>query len=391
MKQLPPLVNPGPALTEEQRRRFARHTVLPGIGVEGQQRLLNAKVLCVGAGGLGSPVLMYLAAAGVGTIGIVDFDRVDASNLQRQIIHGASDIGRLKTESARESILEINPQARVIIHPNGLTRDNVMEIFAEYDVIVDGTDNFATRYLINDACVFLGKPCVWGSIYRFDGQASVFYSDHGPCYRCLYPEPPAKELAPNCAVGGVFGALCGAIGSLQATEVIKLITGAGEVLIGELLIYDALKCDYEKILLKKDPECSLCGEAPTQSHLLENYEEFCAVSLFENVEGWEIPILSAQSLSSMITSGSEFLLIDVREPSEWDEGRIDGAILIPQGEFFGGTATANISRDLPVVLYCQHGIRSASCAGVLIQAGFTHVASLDGGISSWQKFHGLPE
>jgi adenylyltransferase/sulfurtransferase len=389
MKQLPPLVDPGMLLTEEQYERFARHTVLPGIGVEGQQRLVNAKVLCVGAGGLGSPVLMYLAAAGVGTLGIVDFDRVDASNLQRQIIHGVRDIGRLKTESAKESILETYPQARVILHSDALTRENVMEIFSDYDVIVDGTDNFATRYLINDACVFLSKPCVWGSIYRFDGQATVFYADHGPCYRCLYPEPPAKELAPNCSIGGVFGALCGTIGAIQATEVIKLITGVGEVLIGELLIYDALKVDYEKILLSKDPDCSLCGDHPTQNHLLEDYDEFCAVSLFENIQGWEIPIISAQSLSSMIASSNEFLLVDVREPAEWDEGRIEGAILIPQGEFFGGTATANIARDLPVVLYCQHGIRSASCAGALIQAGFNDVASLDGGIESWQRFHNL--
>jgi len=383
MKQLQPLVERGAALSQSERQRFARHTVIPEIGLEGQERLRNAKVLCIGAGGLGSPVLLYLAAAGVGTLGVVDFDLVEQSNLQRQIIHGVSDIGAPKTESAKAKILEINPDVNVVLHQGQITRANVMEILANYDVIVDGTDNFATRYLINDACVFLGKPCVWGSIFRFDGQASVFFADHGPCYRCLHPEPPAKELAPNCAVGGVFGVLCGTIGSTQATEVIKLITGVGEVMVGEVLIYDALKASFDKIILNKDPNCVLCGTNPTQTHLLEDYDSFCSVSLFENIDGWEIPIVSATSVTQMINSGSDFQLIDVREPWEWDEERIDGAILIPQGEFFGGTATANISRDTPIVIYCAHGIRSASCAGILIQEGFRNVASMDGGMEAW--------
>jgi adenylyltransferase/sulfurtransferase len=381
----PPLVTPGPALTVDEVRRYSRHLIIPDVAMAGQQRMMNAKVLCVGAGGLGSPALMYLAAAGVGTLGIVEFDTVDESNLQRQIIHGQSDIGKSKAVSAKEKIAEINPYVKVVLHETRLDNSNVMEIFSQYDIIVDGTDNFATRYLVNDACVLLKKPYVWGSIYRFDGQASVFFAEHGPCYRCLYPEPPAKELAPNCAVGGVFGALCGTIGSFQATEVIKLITGVGSVMVGDLLIYDALQATYEKIELNKNPDCSLCGENPTQTHLLADYEDFCSVSLFENIGGWEIPIVSSESLAAMIVAGSNFSLIDVREPSEWDEGRIDGAILIPQGEFFGGTAAANISRDSPVVLYCAHGIRSASCAGALIQAGFNHVASLDGGIVAWQE------
>ena len=354
------------------------------MGVEGQERLNNAKVLCIGAGGLGSPVLLYLAAAGVGTIGIIDHDRVDASNLQRQIIHAESDIGALKTHSAKAAILDINSSINVITHDEGINRENAIEIISGYDIVVDATDNFATRYLINDACVIANKPCVWGSIYRFDGQASVFWSQHGPCYRCLHPEPPAKELAPNCAVGGVFGVLCGTIGSVQATEVIKIITGVGTPMVGEVLLYNALETTYEKISLKKNPECPVCSVNPSQKQLLDDYDAFCSVSLFESNE-FDIPVVSVEKLKQMINSGAAFQLIDVREQSEWDEGFIDGAVFLPQGEFYGGTAIPHLSREVPIVLYCHSGYRSANCTAALLSAGFSQVASLDGGIEAWNQ------
>ena len=359
--------------------------MIPEIGAEGQMRLANAKVLCIGAGGLGSPVLLYLAAAGVGTIGIADHDIVDLSNLQRQVMHGEADVGSPKTVSARAAILEINSTVKVVTHSQGITRKNALELIAGYDLVIDATDNFATRYLINDACVLLGKPCIWGSIYRFDGQASVFWSEHGPCYRCLHPEPPAKELAPNCAVGGVFGALCGTIGSLQSTEAIKLITGIGEPMVGKVLLYNALDNSFDTIPLRKDPSCVICSERPTQTELLDDYESFCSVSLFEYNE-FDIPVVTAEKLDQMQKSGAVFQLIDVREPGEWDEGFIEGAALIPQGEFYGGTALAAISREAPVVLYCHSGYRSANCAAALLNAGFKDVASLDGGIEAWALY-----
>ena len=273
---LPPLVEPAESLTIDEVRRYSRHLIIPDVAMAGQKRLKNAKVLCVGAGGLGSPALMYLAAAGVGTLGIVEFDVVDESNLQRQIIHGQSDIGRSKAESARDSVLEINPLVTVNVHEMRLDNDNVMEIFSQYDLIVDGTDNFATRYLVNDACVLLDKPYVWGSIYRFDGQASVFWAEHGPCYRCLYPEPPPPGMVPSCAEGGVLGVLCASIGSIQVNEAIKLITGIGEPLVGRLMVYDALEMTYRKIKVRKDPNCAVCGEHPTVTELID-YEAFCGV------------------------------------------------------------------------------------------------------------------
>ncbi len=277
---LPPLVEPAAELTVDEIRRYSRHLIIPDVGVDGQKRLKNARVLCVGAGGLGSPALLYLAAAGVGTLGIIDFDTVDESNLQRQIIHGVSDIGRPKAESAAASIREINPLVDVVIHNTALDRENVREIFAQYDLILDGTDNFATRYMVNDAAVLLGKPYVWGSIYRFDGQASVFWSEHGPCYRCLYPEPPPPGMVPSCAEGGVLGVLCASIGSIQVNEAIKLLTGIGEPLVGRLMVYDALEMSYRKIKVRKDPNCVLCGENATLTDLLEDYEDFCgAVSV----------------------------------------------------------------------------------------------------------------
>ncbi len=271
---LPPLVEPAAELTIDEVRRYSRHLIIPDVAVAGQKRLKNAKVLCVGAGGLGSPALMYLAAAGVGTLGVVDFDTVDESNLQRQIIHGQSDIGRPKAESAAASVREINPFVNVVVHNEVLSNDNVFELFGQYDLIVDGTDNFATRYMVNDACVLLGKPYVWGSIYRFDGQASVFWAEHGPCYRCLYPEPPPPGMVPSCAEGGVLGVLCASVGSIQVTEAIKLVTGIGEPLVGALMIYDALEMSYRKIKVRKDPNCAICGENPTITGLID-YEDFC--------------------------------------------------------------------------------------------------------------------
>jgi adenylyltransferase/sulfurtransferase len=382
MKLGKPLVDEVSEFSSALKVRYARHVVIPGIGLSGQKRLANAKVLCIGAGGLGSPVLLYLAAAGVGTLGIVDHDLVDESNLQRQIIHGEADIGSPKTQSAKERIHEINSAVKINIYSQGINRENALEIISDYDVVVDATDNFATRYLINDACVLLKKPCVWGSIYRFDGQASVFFSTVGPCYRCLHPEPPAKELAPNCAVGGVFGVLCATIGSVQATETIKLITGVGEVMVGELLIYDALDSSFEKITLKKDPTCPICSTNPTQTGLMDDYDAFCSVSLFEKNE-FDVPLISASGLQELLASGTNFQLVDVREPDEWEEGIINPALLLPQGEFYSGAAVTQLSQENPIILYCKSGQRSANCAVALTKAGFKDVASLDGGMIAW--------
>ncbi|TRZ84496.1 MAG: molybdopterin-synthase adenylyltransferase MoeB [Streptomycetaceae bacterium] len=375
---IPPVVQAGPELTAAQLRRYARHLVIPEVGTLGQRRITNARVLCVGAGGLGSPVLMYLAAAGVGTLGIIDCDVVDESNLQRQIIHGHSDIGRKKIESARAKIQEINPDVSVEIHDMRLDRENVLELFSRYDIIVDGTDNFGTRYLINDACVILNKPCVWGSIYRFDGQASVFWSEHGPCYRCLHPTPPPKGMVPNCAEGGVLGSLCATIGSIQATETIKLITGVGNVLVGSVIIYDGLEMDMKKISVERDPKCVVCADA-SAAQLMDDYEEFCGVNSFASE-------ITAQELAQRISSGEDFQLIDVREPYEWDESRIEGAILIPQAEFYDGRAQLKISLHRPVVLYCHLGVRSAHALDALKQSGFSQVSHLYGGIVSWDDY-----
>src|SRR5450631_1149204 len=297
----------------------------------GQKRLKNAKVLCVGAGGLGSPSLLYLAAAGVGTLGIVEFDVVDESNLQRQIIHGQSDVGRSKAQSARDSIKEINPLVNVVLHEERLENDNVFEIFSHYDLIVDGTDNFATRYLVNDACVLLNKPYVWGSIYRFDGQASVFWAENGPCYRCLYPEPPPPGMVPSCAEGGVLGVLCASIGSIQATEAIKLLTGIGDSLIGRLMIYDALEMSYRTVKIRKDPECPICGKNPTITELID-YETFCGTISEEAAEAARDSTISVRDLKAMQDAGEDFLLVDVREPGEFEIVSIPGAVLIPKGE-----------------------------------------------------------
>jgi sulfur-carrier protein adenylyltransferase/sulfurtransferase len=379
---LPPLVEPAAELTVDEVRRYSRHLIIPDVGMTGQKRLKNARVLCVGAGGLGSPALLYLAAAGVGTLGVVDFDVVDESNLQRQIIHGQSDIGRSKAESARDSILEINPYVNVIVHQEHLDSDNAMQIFADYDLIVDGTDNFATRYLVNDACVLLGKPYVWGSIYRFDGQASVFWAEYGPCYRCLYPEPPPPGMVPSCAEGGVLGVLCASIGSIQVNEAIKLITGIGEPLAGRLMIYDALEMTYRSVKVRKDPECPVCGKNPTVTELID-YEAFCGAVSEEAQEAAAGSTITARQLKDMQDAGDNIFLVDVREPNEYEIVSIPGSVLIPKGEFLSGAALERLPQDKRVVLHCKSGARSAECLAIVKNAGFSDAVHVGGGVLSW--------
>ena len=379
---LPPLVEPAAELTVDEVRRYSRHLIIPDVGMTGQKRLKNARVLCVGAGGLGSPALLYLAAAGVGTLGVVDFDVVDESNLQRQIIHGQSDIGRSKAESARDSILEINPYVNVIVHKERLDSDNAMQIFADYDLIVDGTDNFATRYLVNDACVLLGKPYVWGSIYRFDGQASVFWAEYGPCYRCLYPEPPPPGMVPSCAEGGVLGVLCASIGSIQVNEAIKLITGIGEPLAGRLMIYDALEMTYRSVKVRKDPECPVCGKNPTVTELID-YEAFCGAVSEEAQEAAAGSTITARQLKDMQDAGDNIFLVDVREPNEYEIVSIPGSVLIPKGEFLSGAALERLPQDKRVVLHCKSGARSAECLAIVKNAGFSDAVHVGGGVLSW--------
>ncbi|MBC7463751.1 MAG: adenylyltransferase/sulfurtransferase MoeZ [Actinobacteria bacterium] len=383
--KIAPLVTPGGALTVAEVHRYSRHLIIPDLAMAGQQRLMNAKVLCVGAGGLGSPTLMYLAAAGVGTLGIVDFDTVDESNLQRQVIHGQSDVGKSKAQSAMEKIAEINPNVIVNLHQLRVDVSNVMELFAQYDLIIDGTDNFATRYLVNDACVLLGKPYVWGSIYRFDGQASVFWADYGPCYRCLYPEPPPPGMVPSCAEGGVLGVLCGTIGSIQTTEAIKLLTGIGDPLIGSLMIYDALDMSFRKIKVKKDPSCPLCSANPTQTELLEDYEAFCGVLTDEAVVAVKDSTISVEELKSKMEAGAEFFLVDVREPSEWEIVKIPGAVLIPKQGFLDGSALEKMPHDKQIIIHCKSGVRSAECLAIVKAAGFSDAVHVSGGVIAWAK------
>ena len=383
---LPPLVEPSPDLTVEEVRRYSRHLIIPDVGMSGQKRLKHAKVLCVGAGGLGSPALMYLAAAGVGTLGIVEFDTVDVSNLQRQIIHGQSDIGRSKAESARDSVREINPLVQVNVHELRLDSTNVMELFAQYDLIVDGTDNFATRYLVNDACVLLGKPYVWGSIYRFDGQASVFWAEYGPCYRCLYPEPPPPGMVPSCAEGGVLGVLCASIGSIQVTEAIKLLAGIGEPLLGRLMIYDALEMTYRQVKIRKDPNCAVCSDHPTVTELID-YEAFCGSISQEAADAAMDSTISVRDLKVLLDARErgedDFVLIDVREPGEFEIVQIPGAILIPKGKFLDGSALADLPTDKRVILHCKVGGRSAEALAVVKGAGFTDAVHVGGGVLAW--------
>ena len=373
----PPLVNPGPALSGEQARRYSRQIVIPQIQASGQERIRNAKVLCIGAGGLGSPALMYLAAAGVGTIGIVDFDTVDETNLHRQILFGQSDIGKKKVDVARTKIQESNPLVTVNIYPLRIDTTNVLEIMSNYDITIDATDNFATRYLINDAAVLLNKAYVWGSVNRFDGQAAIFWSSLGPCYRCLHPTPPAPGTVQNCAEAGVLGVLCASIASMQVNEVIKAITGIGELQIGKLMIYEALEAEYSKIDIHKNPQCVICSVNPTQVNLLENYESFCGV-----VDEAEI---SAKELKNKFASNDDFLLVDVREPEEFADSRIPGSVLIPVAGFVDASAFKLLPRDKELILHCRSGIRSATCLALIQKAGFTNSRHLDGGIVAWEK------
>ena len=380
---LPPLVEPAAELTRDEVNRYSRHLIIPDVGMSGQKRLKNAKVLVVGAGGLGSPALLYLAAAGVGTLGVIDFDVVGEYNLQRQIIHGQSSLGRPKVESAAEPGREINPLIDVVVHNTALDRDNIMDIFSQYDLILDGTDNFATRYMVNDAAVLLGKPYVWGSIYRFDGQASVFWSEYGPCYRCLYPEPPPPGMVPSCAEGGVLGVLCSSIGSIQVNEAIKLLTGIGEPLVGRLMIYDALEMTYRSVKVRKDPECPLCGKNPTQTELLEDYEAFCGAVSEEAAEAVKDSTISVHDLKAMQDRAEDIFLVDVREPNEYEIVSIPGATLIPKGEFLNGSALERLPQDKKIVLHCKSGVRSAEALAVVKSAGFADAVHVGGGVLAW--------
>ncbi|MBW0013790.1 adenylyltransferase/sulfurtransferase MoeZ [Mycobacterium sp.] len=379
---LRPLVEPAPELSRDEVARYSRHLIIPDLGVDGQKRLKNARVLVIGAGGLGAPALLYLAAAGVGTIGIVDFDVVDESNLQRQIIHGVADVGRSKAQSARDSILAINPLVQVRLHEFRLEPGNAVELFGEYDLIIDGTDNFATRYLVNDAAVLAAKPYVWGSIYRFEGQVSVFWEDapdgSGLNYRDLYPEPPPPGLVPSCAEGGVLGITCASIASVMGTEAIKLITGIGEPLLGRLLIYDALEMTYRTIKIRKDPS------TPRITELID-YERFCGAVSEAAAEATMGSTITPRELRELLDSGKKLALIDVREPVEWDINHIDGAQLIPNSLISSGEGLAQLPHDRKAVLYCKTGVRSAEALAAVKKAGFSDAVHLQGGIEAWAQ------
>jgi sulfur-carrier protein adenylyltransferase/sulfurtransferase len=379
---LPPLVEPARELSRDEVARYSRHLIIPDLGVDGQKRLKKARVLVIGAGGLGAPTLLYLAAAGVGTIGIVDFDVVDESNLQRQIIHGVADVGRSKAQSARDSIVAINPLVQVRLHEFRLDTSNAVDLFNQYDLIIDGTDNFATRYLVNDAAVLAGKPYVWGSIYRFEGQVSVFWEDapdgRGLNYRDLYPEPPPPGMVPSCAEGGVLGMICASIASVMGTEAIKLITGIGEPLLGRLMIYDALEMSYRTITIRKDPA------TPKITELID-YEEFCGVVSEDAAAATTGSTITPGELRELLDSGKKLALIDVREPVEWDIVHIDGAQLIPQSLINSGEGLAKLPQDRMPVLYCKTGVRSAEALATVKKAGFSDAVHLQGGIVAWAK------
>ena len=375
-----------PELSREEMVRYSRHLIMPEVGVEGQRKLKAASVLLVGAGGLGSPLGLYLAAAGVGTIGIVDYDVVDETNLQRQLLHGTADVGRPKLDSARDRIRDVNPHVRVETHATRLTSDNALEILEPYDIVIDGTDNFPTRYLVNDACVLLGKPNVYGSIFRFEGQVSVFDARHGPCYRCLFREPPPPGMVPSCAEGGVLGVLPGIIGSMQTLEAIKLILGKGDPLIGRFQIFDALEMSWREVRLQRNPDCPVCGDEPTQTELID-YEVFCGVAADEDAVATDddVPAMTVAELKERLDRGDEITIIDVREPHEWDIVNLEehGARLIPLGELPRRLDELDPSDE--IVLQCRSGARSADALRRLREEGFEHLWNLEGGILAWAE------
>jgi sulfur-carrier protein adenylyltransferase/sulfurtransferase len=394
---LPPLVEPSSPLSPREIERYARHVLIPDVGMEGQRRLKNARVLVVGAGGLGSPALMYLAAAGVGTIGVVDDDVVELSNLQRQVVHGVADVGRRKSESASQRLASVNPLVRVVRHDVRIHSANALEIIAGYDLVLDGTDNFPTRYLLNDACVLLGKPDVWGSIYRFDGQASIWWAKHGPCYRCVFPTPPPPGLVPSCAEGGVLGVLCAAIGSVQAAEAVKLIVGMGDPLVGRLMVHDALRPSWDLLTVHKNPDCAVCGESPTVTALVD-YEDFCAVTPASGesmpdgsvaaAAAGAVPQISARELADLLAgegAAPGVLLVDVRGGNERDIAGIPGAQAIHLDEFRSGEAVPKIPFDRPVVMVCKMGARSEEASRILLGAGHPDVRNLAGGVLAWVR------
>src|SRR5476651_111762 len=365
-------------LSHEEIKRYSRHLIMPEVGLEGQKKLKAASVLLIGAGGLGSPLGLYLAAAGVGRIGLVDFDIVDFSNLQRQVLHGTADVGRSKLQSAKDKLQSINPEVKLDLYETRLSAANTLEIFKPYDIIIDGTDNFPTRYLVNDACVLLKKPNVYGSIFRFDGQASVFAPPAGPCYRCLYPEPPPPGLVPSCAEGGVLGVLPGIVGTIQAAETLKLIIGRGEPLVGRLLLFDALGMRFRELKLRKNPECPVCGEHPTLTKLID-YQQFCGIPAQEpKVTEGEIEVTEVKA---MLDRGDSFVLLDVREPHEYQIASIPGAKLVPLGEV--ARRLDEFDKNADIVIHCKSGMRSAKACGILNQAGFEHVRNMKGGILAW--------
>jgi adenylyltransferase/sulfurtransferase len=375
-------------LSHAEIKRYSRHLIMPEVGLSGQKKLKAASVLLVGTGGLGSPLAMYLAAAGVGRIGLVDYDVVDASNLQRQVVHGSSTVGKLKVESARDRILDINPDIRVDTYNDLFTSANAIDIARNYDIIIDGTDNFPTRYLVNDACVLLGKPNVYGSIFRFEGQASVFWAQHGPCYRCLFPEPPPPGLVPSCAEGGVFGVLPGTVGTIQATEAIKLIVGIGEPLVGRLLLYDALAMTIDEVKLRKNPNCLVCSPTPKITQLID-YEEFCGMPMHDHQDevsagaGWDMTVKELKAKIDSNNGVKNFRLIDVREPHEWEIARIPGAELIPLGALAAHMNELDSAEE--IVLQCKTGGRSMRALELLRGAGFRKLKNLKGGITAWAR------
>ncbi|HKO99786.1 MAG TPA: molybdopterin-synthase adenylyltransferase MoeB [Pyrinomonadaceae bacterium] len=372
-----------PSLSNEEIARYSRHLIMPEVGLEGQRKLKAASVLMIGTGGLGAPLGMYLAAAGVGRLGIVDFDVVDSSNLQRQIVHGTKDVGRRKVESARDRLADINPHIDLETHELRLTSDNALELIKDFDIVVDGTDNFPTRYLVNDACVLTGKPNVYASIFRFEGQASVFWAERGACYRCLYPEPPPPGLVPSCAEGGVLGVLPGIMGAIQAAETIKIILGAEDILVNRLLLFDAWAMKFREFKLRKDPKCPVCGENPSIKELID-YEQFCGIGATAPVEETQLEEITASDLKARLDRGDDLQIIDVREPNEYEIAKMPGTKLIPLGSVVNRMNEIDSSRE--TVVHCKGGVRSAKAIDALKKAGFSgKMINLKGGITAWSN------